>query len=363
MTMDDDLSSIIAEQADRQFRDLLSREALEAASAGRWQPALWDSVESSGLSLALVPEAHGGAGLAATDAFGIVRLSGYRGLPLPLGDTLVAKALWSAAGGELALPGDRPILLGTQPGGLPAVLHETAAGPCVSGILEPVAFGDVAGSLLLHAKSEAGEDVLLLLDLQALAGEPCVGPGPEAQHAFRLDRVAVPAERRRSWRPGHALALHAHGALLRSVQMVGAMQRSLELGLQYAAERSQFGKAIARFAPVQDMLVEAAAETAAAITASNLALAHWQLPGGDAALFCIAAAKSRCGEAAGKVSALVHQVHGAIGFTQEHVLHHHTRRLWAWRDDFGAESFWSRWLGEQVCAAPGDELWQRIASL
>jgi len=363
MTMDDDLSSIIAEQADRQFRDLLTREALEAASAGRWQQELWDSVESSGLSLALVPEAQGGAGLAPADAFGLARLSGYRALPLPLGDTLVAKALWSAAGGDLELAGDRPVLLGTRAGGIPAVLHETSEGMCVSGIVEPVAFADVAGSLLLHAQSEAGEDVLLLLDLQALAGERCVGPAPEAQLAFRLDRLAVPAQRRRAWNPGHPLALHGHGALLRSVQMVGAMQRSLELGLQYAAERSQFGKAIARFAPVQDMLVEAAAETAAAITAANLALAHWQPQGGDHAVFCIAAAKSRCGEAAGKVSALVHQVHGAIGFTQEHVLHHHTRRLWAWRDDFGAESFWNRWLGEQVCAAPGDELWRRIASL
>lgn len=363
MNMDDGFSSIISEQADRQFRELLTGAALHAASAGQWQQPLWDSVESSALSLALVPEEQGGVGLAATDAFGIVRLSGYRGLPLPLGDTMVAKALWSVAGGDLELAGDRPVLLGSQAAGKPLLLQEGHGGLTASGVVDPVVFGDVEGSLLVHARSEVGEDFLVLLDLQALAHERCAGPALEAQHAFRLERLAVPAERRRRWRAGHLLALHAQGALLRSVQMVGAMQRSLELGLQYAGERAQFGKAIARFAPVQDMLVEAAAETAAAVTATGLALAHWQPECDEDMLFRIAAAKSRSGEAAGKVSALVHQVHGAIGFTQEHALHQYTRRLWAWRDDFGAESFWNRWLGDQVCAAPGSDLWQRIASI
>lgn len=361
MTMDD-VSSIISEQADRQFRELLTGEAMHAASAGQWQQPLWDCVEESALSLALVAEEQGGVGLAASDAFAIVRLSGYRGLPLPLGDTLVAKALWSAAGGALELAGEMPVLLGTQAAGVPLCLQEASGGLCVSGTIEPLVFGDVPANLLLHAKSEAGADFLLLLDLQALAGERCAGPALEAQHAFRLERVAVPAGRSRPWRAGHPLALYAHGALLRSVQMVGAMQRSLELGLQYAGERAQFGRAIAKFAPVQDMLVEAAAETAASVTAAGLALERWRPECDEDTLFCIAAAKSRCGESAGKVSALIHQVHGAIGFTQEHALHQYTRRLWAWRDDFGAESFWNRWLGEQVCAAPGGELWHRIAS-
>jgi len=356
---DDDFSSIISEQTGRQFRDLLTGAALEAASAGRWQPALWQSVESSALSLALVPEAEGGVGLAAADALEIVRLAGYHGLPLPLGDTLAAKALWIAAGGDLDIAGDAPVLLATQTGGVPAMLD----GERVTARLEPVAFGEIDAQVLLHARSATGEDFLLLLDLRTLARQPVAGPAPEQQCALRLDGVAVPAQRCRPWKPAHPLALHAAGALLRSVQMVGAMQRALELGLQYAGERSQFGKAIARFAPVQDMLVEAAAETAAAVTAAGLAVAHWQPQGGEDGLFCIAAAKVRCGEAAGQVSALIHQVHGAIGFTQEHTLHQFTRRLWSWRDDFGSEAFWGRWIGQQVCAAPGAALWPRIAAL
>ena len=44
------------------------------------------------------------------------------------------------------------------------------------------------------------------------------------------------------------------------------------------------------------------------------------------------------GEAAGIGAAIAHQMHGAIGFTQEHQLHYLTRRLWSWRDEFGNEA-------------------------
>jgi acyl-CoA dehydrogenase len=77
---------------------------------------------------------------------------------------------------------------------------------------------------------------------------------------------------------------------------------------------------------------------------------------GDLA-FAVAAAKSRVGEAAGKVAEIAHQVHGAIGFTHEHRLHHLTRRLWSWRDEYGVESEWSSELGRIAAAHGGDGLW------
>jgi acyl-CoA dehydrogenase len=67
-------------------------------------------------------------------------------------------------------------------------------------------------------------------------------------------------------------------------------------------------------------------------------------------------AKIRAGEATGKVAETAHQVHGAIGFT----LHHPIRRLWSWRDEFGAESHRSRELGREVMAAGADALWPTI---
>ena len=56
----------------------------------------------------------------------------------------------------------------------------------------------------------------------------------------------------------------------------------------------------------------------------------------------------RVGEAAGTGAAIAHQVHGAMGFTYEHTLHHATRRLWAWREEFGNETYWAMRLGRMV---------------
>jgi acyl-CoA dehydrogenase len=363
MNKQDDFSRIISQQADRQFRELLGREALEASSAGRWQGELWRTLDESALSLALVPEARGGVALSAADAFEIVRLCGYRALPLPLADTLLAKALWCGAGGDLGLAGDAPVLLTAGAGAQPLAALAAGDGLSLSGTTALVACGDIPGSLLLHARVEGGPDYLVLVDAAALPRTARAGAAFEAPCAFDLAGTCVPPERCRAWPVTERLAFQAHGAVLRSVQMVGAMQRCVELGLRYAAERSQFGRPIGRFAPVQDMLVEAAAETAASLGSTGLAIEHWQLDATADTVFCAAAAKSRCGEAAGKVSALVHQVHGAIGFTQEHVLHQLTRRLWQWRDDFGSEASWNRWLGERACAAPGSALWPRIAGL
>ena len=53
-------------------------------------------------------------------------------------------------------------------------------------------------------------------------------------------------------------------------------------------------------------------------------------------------------EAATEGAAIAHQVFGAIGFTQEHVLHRFTLRMLSWRDDFGNESYWAAELGKHV---------------
>ena len=82
----------------------------------------------------------------------------------------------------------------------------------------------------------------------------------------------------------------------------------------------------------------------------------------DEVFFEIAAAKIRVGEAAGEGAGIAHQVHGAIGFTMEHILQRYSRRVWSWRDEFGSESAWAVRLGEAVAANGGDELWASLAA-
>ena len=75
-----------------------------------------------------------------------------------------------------------------------------------------------------------------------------------------------------------------------------------------------------------------------------------------------ASAKIRCAEAATEGAGIAHQVFGAIGFTDEHVLHRYTLRLLAWRDDFGNESYWAAELGRRVAQQGADEFWPLVAS-
>ncbi|MCB1685295.1 MAG: acyl-CoA dehydrogenase, partial [Pseudomonadales bacterium] len=106
-----------------------------------------------------------------------------------------------------------------------------------------------------------------------------------------------------------------------------------------------------------------AAEVAAAGRAARAAA---MAADGDLAderfLLEVAAAKSRVGEAVGFVVETAHQIHGAMGYTHEHRLHHFTRRLWCWREEYGNERYWQALLGERVAARGADNLWSFLAS-
>jgi len=103
-----------------------------------------------------------------------------------------------------------------------------------------------------------------------------------------------------------------------------------------------------------------AGEVAAASAAADAAAEACS--GEDIAVGQVAIAKVRGGEAAGTGAAIAHQVHGAMGFTYEHSLHQATRRLWAWREEFGNEAVWARRLGRMVAAHGADGLWPFITA-
>ncbi|MCM3926018.1 acyl-CoA dehydrogenase, partial [Frankia sp. AiPs1] len=74
-----------------------------------------------------------------------------------------------------------------------------------------------------------------------------------------------------------------------------------------------------------------------------------------------AAARAVAARTAGTVATDTHQLHGAIGITQEYPLHLVTRRLWSWRDDEGTQRRWERLLGDEVVRTGSDEpLWSLV---
>jgi alkylation response protein AidB-like acyl-CoA dehydrogenase len=154
------------------------------------------------------------------------------------------------------------------------------------------------------------------------------------------------------------------GAAVRSVASAGALQSILNLSLAYANERIAFERPIGRFQVIQHNLARLAGEVAAAMTAAGSAadcLARARTFD-DAVFLEVASAKIRSAEAAEQAAAIAHQIHGAMGFTREHILHRYTLRLLSWRDDFGNESYWAAALGNRIAAGGAEELWPLLAS-
>ncbi len=134
-------------------------------------------------------------------------------------------------------------------------------------------------------------------------------------------------------------------ACLIAAQMAGAMQRVLEMTLQFANDRQQFGRPLGKFQAIQHQLAVMAEQVLAARMAAQI---------GCSALATInaAIAKARTSEAAVEVTALAHSIHGAMGFTADHDLQLFTRRLHSWRLQAGSESYWHEVLGQSVLNAP-----------
>ncbi len=139
----------------------------------------------------------------------------------------------------------------------------------------------------------------------------------------------------------------------------GALQRAMEMAIDHANTRVQFGKPLGKQQAVQQSLALLAEEVAAVSVASQAAARARDR--GDAE-FEIGCAKVRANRAAGTGAAIAHQVHGAIGFTIEYPLQRYTRKLTEWRSAFGNDAVWADRVGALAAAQGGAGLWAHITA-
>src|SRR6516164_4525248 len=345
--MNDTTDNIIVDTATRIFEDLCEPATINEAEKGIWPKALWGALEESGLPLAWVPDDLGGAGATMADGFAVLRAAGRFAVPAPLAETLMAGWLLSRAG--IGVPSGPMTLAPVHADGHIALRDDRLVGRA-----RRVPFARNASHIAVLA--HRGDDTMVALvpaaglpisQSTSLAGEPSddvsfYGTLPAAVRPVSLDQEL----------------LVGFGAAVRLQQIAGALEKILEQSVQHALDRTQFGRPIAKFQAVQHNLATLAGEVAAASAAADAAAEACS--GSEIGLAEVAIAKVRGGEAAGTGSAIAHQVHGAMGFTYEHSLHHATRRLWAWREEFGNETLWAQRLGRMVAAHGADQLWSFI---
>jgi acyl-CoA dehydrogenase len=352
----DEGSSIVTATAARIFADLADPQTVNRAKNGAWREPLWQALSEAGLPLAWVPEKLGGAGAGVAAGFAILGVAGRFALAVPLAETLAAGWLLARAG--LTAPATPMTVAPARPRDGIAI----DADGRLSGRAVAVPFAQEAEHIAVLADGGKQQTIALLAAKDCRLGEPRNLAG-DAANVVTFERVK-PLRSAPAPQGFDRAALLLMGATIRSVETAGALEAILSLGVNYANERVAFERRIGKFQAVQQNLARLAGEVAAALAvAGSAADTIAQADAFDEAVFLEAAsAKIRAGEAATEGAAIAHQVFGAIGFTQEHVLHRFTLRMLSWRDDFGNESYWAAELGKRVARRGVDEFWPLVAS-
>ena len=301
-------------------------------------------IDETGFAQMWCAEAEGGIDACAALGLAVVKSAARQGVSSELTEDMIARWLLSATGLHLQGRG----VLAEGSGG------EPSPGDFVAG----VPFARERDFVLMLAN---GELVAIpvsrceLAQVENLAGEP-------------RDTLQLCASDEWQRKPlpefTSAETVIALAALARSNQLVGAMEAVLTLTTEYVSQRVQFGRPLAKFQLVQQMVSGIAGEYAIANAAAEAAGRSLSLdtPLTIKAKMNVAAAKSVASEAAGRVARMSHQCHGAMGFSEEYALQAFTRRLWSWRDEWGTEYEWSERLGRLVAEQSNGSAWAMLSA-
>jgi acyl-CoA dehydrogenase len=322
-----------------------------------WDAELWRTLAEAGMTGIGTPEEQGGSGGEPADAASVVMALAAGAAAVPVGEHLLVARPALLAAGLVAPDPAEPVTVAVD-GSVVAAAADGAGRVRLTGRLVHVPWGSVAAqAVVLASTGQCGQAVLAVVDLAGLPVTTLRNLAGEPRSTIELTGVGAAGV----WiDAATADAVRARYALLRAVQLTGALARVLDWTVAYASERTQFGRPLGRFQALQMDLARMAGEVSAAAALTDAAIS---VAADDARIVpAAAAAKIRSGAAVAVVARHGHQVHGAIGFTQEHRLHHLTRRLWAWRDEAGGETYWSAVLGAKLADSP-DTLWPRLTGV
>ncbi|AGP64251.1 acyl-CoA dehydrogenase [Mycobacterium intracellulare subsp. yongonense 05-1390] len=329
----------LVEMMDAVFSDY--RDKHPPAATIERDPALWRHLDELGLVRLTGPEERGGSGASWYEAAELLAAVARHGVRIPLAEHDLL-ACWLLETSEM--PSDdaaRTVCVLDKQGAATAVPWATSADRIV------VVWRAEGG----HRVADVAAEQLTIAPGSNLIGEPrdTVTVEPAG-----LQGVPVTA--------ALLTRLRLKAALVRSIQVSAALDRILQLCVDHAAARVQFGRPLAKFQAVQNLIADIAAEAALARAATEAALhagviGQWSAPHLE---FLVAVARSCVGHATSVVVRNAHQVHGAIGTTREHRLHEFTRAALAWRSEFGSVRYWDERVTDAAMHASAGGLWELI---
>lgn len=337
-------------------QDFLARECpltlvreMEEDSRG-FTDELWRQMVGLGWTGVAFPEQYGGTGGNFADLGVLLEEIGRSLAPSPFFSTVVLGGMTLLDGGSDAQKDEliSRICAGTiimtmavaeagaayEPWDIQAIASQQGGGYEITGTKLFVPDAAAADVILVAARTSPGSDTadgislfLVPAGTDGLTITPMQSVGNERVFEVSLDKVNVSADSAigavgEAWSIIDRAIMRATAA--QCIEMLGGSEAVLDMTVEYAKGRTQFGRAIGTFQAVQHHCARMATDVEGS---KNIAYqAVWRLSEGLPAQKEVAMAKAWIGPAYRRVCGTAHQCHGAIGFTKEHDLQLYTRR-------------------------------------
>jgi len=314
-----------------------------------YSPELWKEMADLGWMGLVLPEEYGGSDMSFLDLTILLEEAGRACLSGPLFSTVVLGALpILAAGSDEQKQEYLPKIAGGEIILTLAMTEADAGYDAASIAVKAIAEGDnyvISGTKLFIPDAHIA-DYLLCVARTGEQADPEKGitvfivdaksPGistavlktmsGEKLCEVVLDKVAVPksnvlGEPDQGWELVSKIIEQA--AVAKCCLMVGAMQQSLDMTVEYAKERKQYDRPIGSFQVIQHYCANMATDVGGLRFSTYEAA--WRLSEGLPSQKEVSVAKAWADEAFTRVSTLAHQIHGAIGCTIDHDLQFYTR--------------------------------------
>lgn len=344
--------------------------ALEDTDAG-FDASVWKQIADMGWTGALFPEQYGGAEASPVEMALVVEALGQGAIPSPLFSTVIEAGLMlldagSAAQRDSWLPrvavGDAILTTaimemsgGLRPEEIRTTITASGNGFTINGTKLFVRDAGTAEAIICAGRSGKGPtDLTLLMVPRGSPGlklRKMIAAGGESLWEVSFDNVRVDAdavvgELNGAW--PFIARLQIRGAAYKSAELVGIGQASLDLTVNYAKTRVQFGGPIGRFQGVHHHCAEIYRD----LQVSRLLA--WQaaasLGEGLSGRREVSMAKAKCSEVMPAATRVAHQIHGAIAYYRDYPLELYYHRAIAAQAAYGDASHHRRQLSELMLA-------------
>jgi alkylation response protein AidB-like acyl-CoA dehydrogenase len=353
----------------RQFLDSKSSEPevrrLMDTTEG-YDPAVWMQMANElGLQSLIVPEEFGGQGFGYIELVVVLEEMGRRLLCAPFFSTVVLATntllhSWDDAAKKQLLPGiasgeTKATLAFTEPSGrwdeagITATASPSGDGWTIDGTKSFVLDGHTADVILVAARTAAGVSIFQVDGSAAGLTSEALSTMDQTRKQAKLTFAGTPATLIGTDGEGwtvleRVLDLAAVGL---AAEQVGGAQFVLDMAVQYAKDRVQFGRPIGSFQAIKhkcaDMLLEVESAKSAAYYAGWCAAElNDELPS------VASLAKAYCSEAYFHATAENIQIHGGIGFTWEHPAHLYFKRAKSSELLFGDPTYHRELLAQRI---------------